>query len=249
MATERSLTSMKTSGSLDSESAQGAATPIVPVKSPQTRMSPPTFRRTPATSLLHQGRLAGPADDVALGDSIQADRAVREHARPCARPRRASRPAVSSTPGRSPAHPLVGSRSSSAHDDQSRVRASARGSNAPAVFADPEIASARELRTARERRFDDAAAPLLPARELAGRVVAVEDRGQSIDFTKHALFGGLGSRAALCANTQLERRAQHVFVKEREFGFRSGRGRGRSTRKEARSANPQAVDGRRSMVA
>ncbi len=73
----------------------------------------------------------------------------------------------------------------------------------------------------------------MPARQFAGRIVTIEDSGQSIDLAKHALFGGLGSLAALCIDAQLERGAQHVFVKEREFGFRACRGRARSTRDEA----------------
>ena len=231
MATERSLTLMKTSGSLDSESAQGAATPIVPVKSPQTRMSPPTFKRTPRTSLLT--RAASQARPTMYPLAIPFKLMGQSDTRSAVRAAASSFQAGGSIQARALASSaLVGTRSSRAHEDQSRVSASARGSNAPAVLRIHRSECSSTSKSSRET-LDDGARRSCQRDKLAGWVVAVEDGGQSIDLTKHALFGGLGSRAALCIYPQLERRAQHVFVKEREFGFRSGHGPSRSARDQA----------------
>ena len=79
MATARSLTAMNAIGSEDSESARGDAMPRVRDDSPQTRRSPPTLSKSPLTPRPGaQGGGAGPLDDRALGDRVEAKRGVGE---------------------------------------------------------------------------------------------------------------------------------------------------------------------------
>ena len=96
-----------------------------------------------------QRRLTGPADDKPLGDSVQADRAVRETlGRACGRVELPGR-RCHQRPVRDNSS-LVGRRSCRAHEDQSRVRASARGSNAPPLFRIHESEHSRTSKSSGE---------------------------------------------------------------------------------------------------
>ena len=79
VATERFFTSMNMRGSLDSESAQGATMPIVRVNGTADAKVTAQVQKQPAGALvLVESGVAGPTDDVSLGNSVQADRAVRD---------------------------------------------------------------------------------------------------------------------------------------------------------------------------
>ena len=72
----RSLTSIRAIGSLDSESAQGAAMPSMREASPETPRSPPTFSSRPCSPRSGTRAAAQALDDVSLGDGIEAERAI-----------------------------------------------------------------------------------------------------------------------------------------------------------------------------
>ena len=78
VATERSLILMKIRGSLDSESAQGATIPIGAGEVAADSQVAADVQKNALTSLLCQRRFACPAHDITLGDSVQADRAIRK---------------------------------------------------------------------------------------------------------------------------------------------------------------------------
>ncbi len=187
VATDRSLTSMYTSGSDDSESAQGAAIPIVPSIAPRVRRSPPTLSITPVTP----------------GTSAIAASQARSTMKPLAMPLRLSgqsesRSAVPShwidPPGgrvhqRLRASPLL-------HTRQSVLPGT--GGPEPGEGLDPRIerpAGPRppgvgRLQDLEELRRDLGEAPdsRLPSAELARRIIAAEDRTQAIDPPEHQVL-------------------------------------------------------------
>ena len=215
--TARSLTSRIAIGSVDSESAHGAAMPSVRGASPQTRkIAAYVQQQAVQAAAWHQRRGAGAIDDVSLGDGIEAERAIGQPLDQCASPVRSRQAGWASSALAAASSASSGTRPLAAARDQRRVMHFDPGIEGTAAAVSPDVAGRENLEELGREPHRSPGRGLPPA-ELARAIIAAEDQGQAIDLAENPILGPSCRFPVVGQDSQLERRAHHVFVEERKI--------------------------------
>ena len=189
--------------------------PSVRGASPQTRRSPPTFssrpcRPRPGTSAAAQARSTIYPLAMALrlsGQSVSRSTecgpgAIRQAGRRQERPGRGQL-------GVLPAHGLwrrPATRGASDFDP---------GIEGTAATVSPNVAGREDLEELGREAHRSPGRGLPPA-ELARAIISAEDQGQAIDLAENPILGPSCRIPVVGQDAQLERRAHHVLVEERD---------------------------------